>query len=394
MMLPLAVSLLLAADAPPFVARAADGKEFVGPLLRIDAWELRHGKGEGRRLAAGDWLSLRRADLPLPDFPTDEHLVLGNGDRFPVTGLRLDDEKLHFRHDALAGGKETSLPLSTAAMVWRLPPQGVVSAEKLRHRLLRAKRSKDVVLLRNGDAVEGTLLSIKGGRAALEINNKPVPVLWEQVSAIALSTELLERQPAKGARARVALAGAGGRLTLVSASSDGESLTGRTAFGAALRVPLEQVAGLDYFSDNVVSLSDLKPAKYEYSPYLDARWPLGVDSTAAGGDLRVGGAAYDRGVGLHAGGRVSYALGGAYRTFEALVGLDDRDGRLGRAKVRVLVDGRPAEAGTKGVLTHAGGPLALRVDVSGAKELTLEVRPADRGPVQGVVNWANARLLR
>jgi hypothetical protein len=393
-MIPLALTLLLAADAPPFVARAASGKEFTGPLVRLDAWELRHGKGDGRRLAAGDWLSLRRADVPLPEFPADEHLVLANGDRVPVTGLRLDDEKLFFRHDALAGGKETSLPLSAAALVWRLPPQGVVSGEKLRHRLLRAKRSKDLVLLRNGDTVEGTLQTIKGGQVLIEINKKAVPVLWEQVSAVALSTELLDRLGAKGTRARLTLTGSGGRLTLASASSDGEALTGKTAFGAALRVPLDQVAGLDVLSDNAVSLSGLTPAKYEYSPYLDEKWALSNDATVTGGDLRVGGATYDRGVGLHANSRAAYPLGGAYRTFEALVGLDDRDGRQGRVKLRVLVDGKPADLGKKELLTHAGGPLAVRVDVSGAKELTLEVLPAERGPVQAVVNWANARLLK
>lgn len=393
-MMLLALSLLAAADAPPFVARAASGKEFTGPVLRLDAWELRHGKGDGRRLAAGDWLSLRRADVPLPDFPTDEHLVLANGDRVPATGLRLDDEKLYFRHDALAGGKETSLPLSAVALVWRLPPQGVVSAEKLRHRLLRAKRSKDVVLLRNGDTVEGTLQTIKSGQVALEINKKTVPVLWEQVSAIALSTELLDRLKAKGTRARLTLTGPGGRLTLASAACDGETLTGKTAFDASLKVPIEQVAGLDVLGDNVVSLSDLTPAKYQYVPYLDEKWPLSTDSAVTGGDLRVGGATYDRGIGMHANSRATYALGGAYRTFEALVGLDDRDGRQGRVKVRVLVDGKSAGLGAKQVLTHGGGPLAVRVDVSGAKELTLEVRPAERGPVQAVVNWANARLLK
>ncbi|MFO0842918.1 MAG: NPCBM/NEW2 domain-containing protein [Gemmataceae bacterium] len=393
-MIPLALSLLLAADAPPFVVRADSGKEFTGPVVRLAAWELRHGKGDGRRLAAGEWHSLRRADLPLPELPTDEHLVLANGDRVPVTGLRLDDEKLSFRHEALDGGKETSVPLSAAALIWRLPPQGVVSGEKLRHRLLRAKRSRDVVLLRNGDTVEGTLQTIKAGQVVVEINKKAVPLLWEQLSAVALSTELLDRTPPKGKRARLALTGSGGRITLVSASSDGETITGKTAFGASLRLPLDKVAGLDAVGEGVAYLSDLTPAKYEYSPYLDEKWPLANDCTATGGDLRVGGATYDRGLGLHANSRVVYSLGESPRAFEALVGLDDRDGRQGRVKVRVLLDGKPADLGRREVLTHDAGPLAVRLDVAGAKELTLEVLPADHGPVQAVVNWANARLLK
>lgn len=394
----LAISLLLTglarAGSPDFVAHAASGKEERGPIVRLDRWTLQLGKGDGQRLPAGQWLSLRRADLTLPEFPTEDHLVLANGDRVPAAELRLDDEKLYFRHKALADGKITSLPLSAAALIWRLPPDGVVSAEGLRHRLLRAKRSKDVVLLRNGDTVEGTLQAIKGGSVEVEANKKVTSVRWGQVSAIALSTELLDRLRPKGAHARVILTGAGGRLTVTSASCDGTTFEGRTAFGAELSVPLDQVAGLEMFGDNVVSLSDLTPAKYEYSPFLDERWAWSADSTVTGGNLRLGGSTYDRGVGLHAGSRATYALGGKYRAFEALVGLDDRDGKRGRVKLRVLVDGKPAELGKGDVLTHADGALAVRVEVDGAKELTLEVSSAERGPVQGVVNWVNARLLR
>src|SRR5262249_46189218 len=148
-----------------------------------------------------------------------------------------------------------------------------------------------------------------------------------QVSAVALSTDLADPPRPKGAVARVVLTptatSPGGRITLTTATCDGKALRGKTAGGAMRRVPLSRVAPLDGRGGKAVYLSDLKPAKYEFLPYLDERWPWSVDAAVTGRDLRVGGSVHDKGVGMHAHARLTWALGGAYRRFEAVVGLDD-----------------------------------------------------------------------
>src|SRR5262249_34704738 len=142
-----------------------------------------------------------------------------------------------------------------------------------------------------------------------------------QVSAITLSAELAERPRPKGAVARVVLTptstSPGGRLTLATATCDGKTLHGKTPSGAVLRVPVERIAALEVLGGEAGFLSNLNPAKYECLPGLDGRWPWSADVTVTGRDLRVGGSTYDRGVGMHAHSRLSYALGGAYRRFEA-----------------------------------------------------------------------------
>jgi hypothetical protein len=387
-----------AAEAPVFVARTTAGKEVTGPLVRLDGWAAEVGKGLRHRLRAGDLLSLRREGSALPAFPTDEHLVLANGDRVPAQSLRLDDEKLSFRHKDLGGGKEVSLPLSAVTLLWRLPPDGTASPARLRRRLLAGKRAKDLVLLRNGDTIEGTLHAIKGGKLAVEVNKKTVAAPWPQVAAVAMSTELADRLRPRGLHARVVLSAGdgspGGRLTLVSASADAETLEGKTVFGAELRVPLERVVALQMRGEKVVPLSELEPAKYVFFPYLDEKWPWRRDASATDRDLRVAGSTYDQGVGMHAPSRLTYQLGGAYRRFEAVVGLDNQDGKKGRVRLRVLIDGKPAELTKKDVWTHIDGALRVSVDVTGARELALEVRCADHGPVQAVVDWADAVLLK
>jgi hypothetical protein len=116
-----------------------------------------------------------------------------------------------------------------------------------------------------------------------------------------------------------------------------------------------------------------------------------MDANVAEHDLRLGGSTYDKGVGLHSHSRLSYRLAGAYRRFEALVGLDERDGRRGRVRIRVLADG---EALLDRERTLREGPLPISISVAGVRELTLEVDFGRDANVQDVVDWVDARLIK
>lgn len=383
---------------PVFVVETAAGDRVAGPLGKLDAdWSLTIGT---KRIAGGEVLTLRRKGMPLPALPADEQLILVNGDRIPIAETpRLVGERLHFRHPDLGDGKEVSLPLGALALYWRAPPDKEARPERLRRRLATGTRKRDLVLLRNGDAIEGVLNVLDDRKAEVELNKKTTAVRINQVAGVALNTDLADSLRPKGVFARLVLTGAGGaagtRLSLTSATcTDGRTLTGTTVFGAPVRVPLARVVVLMLFQGRADYLSDLKADKYEFHPYLDASWPLAVDANVCGGDLRLAGSTYDKGVGLHSRSRVTYTLGGAYRRFEAVVGLDDRCGVRGSVRVRVLADGKALNLGGPRELTARGGPLAVSVSVAGARELTLEVDFGAGGDVEDVVNWANARLIK
>jgi hypothetical protein len=401
----LALTTLLAARPalaaePVFVAGTVAGKQLTGPIARLDAnWAVEIGARVHRKIAAGDLIELRQVGVPLPPLPADEHLVLATGDRLPFRSLRLDDEKVFLRHPDIDGGAETSLPWSAVVLIWRLGPDRVVVPERWRRQLQAARRARDQVLLRNGDLIEGTLNTIGDGGVEVENGKKVTRTRWTQVAAIALSTELADRpRPAPAVAARVVLTATerspGGRLTLTAPNLLRGELRGKTSFGAILRVPLERIASLEMVGGKVVSLSSLKPSNYEYRPWLDEKWPWTADSNVTGRDLRLGGSSYARGVGMHAASRLTYALDGDYRRFEALVGLDDIDGRRGRVRIAALVDGKAVDLGKKGELSRMTGPWPVAVPLTGAKELTLVVECGDDGPVQAVVNWVQARLVK
>lgn len=357
-------------------------------------WSATLAGGETVTVPGGDLISLRRVNGPLPALPVGEHLILANGDRIPIRSPRIVGERLHFTSADLDDGKETSLPLTTVSVLWRTAPERTEDPEALRRRLASGSRSQDVVLLRNGDVLSGVLNSLEGDRAIVEVEKRSVPVPLAQVAAISLSTELSQTLRPKGVYAQLVLTD-GGRLSITSASLNDAQLTAQTVFGATLRVPLERVAALDLHGGRAVYLSDLTPAKYEFLPYLDESWPLAHDASVTGHDLRVGGSTYSKGLGVHSHARVQYRLAGAYRRFEAVVGLDDRDGQAGNVHVRVLADGKPLPLGAAAAdLSRATGPLAVSVGIEGAQELVLEIDFGKRGNVEDVVNWADARLIR
>lgn len=385
-----------AAKVPIFSVRTIRGGLVEGRWRQLKSdGSVRLGEGEGTLISGTQVLSVRRLDVPLPPLPMENHLVLANGDRIPFGDLRLVEEKIRFRHANLEGGKDASLPLSAVSVLWYIAPDKELDAEKLRRRLTTGKRTSDTVCLRNGDIIAGILTSLDADNAVIEVDKRRVTVKTPQLAYIAFNTELADVLRPKGTYARLILRdnrpGRGGRLSITSASADETTLTGTTVFGARLRVPLGDIISLEPQQNNFVYLSDLKESRYLFQPFLDASWPFALDCNVAGHDLRLAGSTYDKGIGMHSHSRLTYRLSAAYQRFEAMAGLDDKDGRGGAVRLRVLADGRPLLDRT---VTSRDDAVSIRLSVKGVRELTLEVDFGQNGDVRDVVDWTDARLVK
>jgi hypothetical protein len=399
--------LLLAAasfgDSVPardqFVLALADGTTATGPLVRIGAqWAVQLG-GLDRQISGEQVLSVRRAGVPRPAMPHGEQVIFANGDRLPVEILKLSGDRLRVRAD-LGRDQEVLLSLSALAVIWLAAPDQEDHPEQWLRQLLAGKRNKDVVYLRNGDRIEGLLTGLEERqRLRIKAGKKDMQVALEKVAAVALNTSLARLPRPKGVYGKLVLAN-GGRLALATAQADGQTLTGKTLFGVEVAIPVERVMALDLYQGRAVYLSDLKPKSYIMAPYLGVRWPYVMDGSVlssnhlAGGDLHLLGGVYDKGIGMHSPSRLTFDLGGRYHRFEALVGLDEVSGRLGSARARVLVDGKPHEVAGGEELTARSGPRPIQLDVTEAKELTLVVDTARFADIQGHINWVDARLVR
>jgi len=391
-------------DGPPlFALHAADGTTAVGPVGKIAAdWSIRLGGARPSLTAGADVITLRRQGLPLPPTPLTEQVVLSNGDRLPLQAgkpLRSAGERLECSPQPplrLPGASALTLPLAAVALVWIAPPDGTEEPALLLRRLLAARRSSDVVLLRNGDTALGTVIALDRETVCrLEAGKKSLEVPFARVAAVAFSPELLAHQLPKGPYGHLVLAG-GGRLALASAQVDVERqmLVSKMLLGVAVEVPLAQVVALDLRQGRATYLSDLEPRAFQHTPFLGISWPLVKDGSVAGRDLRLAGGTHDKGLGLHSKSILTYDLAGKYEWLEALVGLDEQTGRRGQARISVLVDGKARDLGLDRELSGRDGALPLRIDVRGGRELTLVVDFGRQGDVEAHVDWADARLIK
>jgi hypothetical protein len=396
-------------EAPLFCLHTVNGAGTPAPLRDIrEDWSISLGAANPTRVKGADVVSLRRSPLLLPASPRGEFVQLVNGDQIPGTPLSLAGQRLRFRAPFQAQGdthRDLELPLPVVSVVWLAALDETDRTEAVRRRLNNERRKRDTVILRNGDMVEGTLLGLDDKTLELQSeDHRELKIERSKVAAIALNTELARSPRPKGTYGRLVLEN-GCRLSLVSASADSAVLSGKTFFGTTVQIPVDQMIALDLRQGRAVYLSDLKPRRYEHTPYLGARWPYSRDASVAGQEIRLAGSTYDKGIGMHSESRLTYDLAGSYQWFESLVGLDDNTGRKGSVRIEVLVDGKPVDvasaAGGSGrastpdiELKGGSAPRSIRVSVSAAKELTLVVKFGGRGDVQDHVDWADARLIK
>jgi hypothetical protein len=387
---------------PAFALTTTAGQTLLGTWATLGAdGAVELAGDQATQVKAGEWLTLRRSKAPLPPPPRGPHLVLTTGDRIPLADkaeVKIVGNQLRCQvADSLRAKNGTlEFPLSRVMLIWLGGPGDVEDPVQLLRQLLAGSRPKDLVLMRNGDKVAGNVQALDSASACTaEVGKKQVELPWADIGVIAFSTELLAVKPPAGLYYHLVLAD-GTRLSVLSPSlaKGAAVLAFKTLFGTPVDVPVKHIIALDVRQGAAVYLSDLKARKFEHTPFVGTSWPLVLDGSVAGGELRLAGSTFDKGLGMHAQSRVVYDLDGQYRWLEALVGLDPEHGKKGRVHIRVLVDGKEKDIGWKKELTASDGPLAIRVDVAKGRELTLEVLFGSLGDVQAHVNWADARLVK
>jgi hypothetical protein len=164
--------------------------------------------------------------------------------------------------------------------------------------------------------------------------------------------------------------------------------------GAFQALPEAAVSRVRFFSDRVLFLSAADPAAVEETPVLGARsaFPWQRDRATSGRPLELDGRRYRRGLGVHARSALEYDLGGAYRSFAAVIGLDAAAGAEAGVTFRVLADGKEILAKD---LKKRDPALSVLVPVESVRRLRLEV---DYGPdgldLGDHAVWADARVIK
>jgi hypothetical protein len=341
---------------------------------------------------AADWYCLRRAAAAQPDWPRAAHVELVIGDRIRGTVVSADGDALRLRLELPGKEQFMRIPLSALRVAWlgRRPADDPA--------WLNAPRKRDVIQLHSGDLATGILSSVDADRNTVRFQSEGKDREQElaRVAAIGFNTDLARIRRPKGRYYRLTLTD-GTRLSALTIAFNGTDWNVQSFFKDSIRIPALQLLSVDVEQGKATWLSDIKPAAYQYQTFDGEQHAWSPDRCVSGDALRLQTPAaestYDRGIGLYSGSTITYALNGKYSRFEALAGLDSRTGIKGDALLSIHVDGKEQELLGGGKLTIAGGPIAVRLDVKGAKELKIIVRRGKGGNVQDHVNLVEARLI-
>jgi NPCBM/NEW2 domain len=388
--------------APRFIVHTKDGPLAPAALRKFGAgWALERD-GAPEVFAASSWMSMQQQGRARPAPVTAPLVLLGNGDRLPIKRGRpvsLQDGRLLFTPAEPVEsrtGAELSLFRPYVAVVVLAAPQGVDDVELLLARLQHEPRDNDVVLLRNGDRIEGAVdrLSETDG-CEMVADGQTVLTPLRKLAGIAFATTSQAKPRPNQLHALAVLSG-GARVRFASLQLDSgkRQWSGRTTTGAEVAMAASDLIALDLLQGRTLYVTEIPPFAYRYTSYLGVTWQPGIDSSVDGRPLRAGEDYYDKGLSLHGRSRITYWLDGHFAWFESVVALDPLAGTKGRARLAMLVDGRRYPIADGKELTVEDAPVPVRLDVRGARTLTLVVELGSLGNVQARVNWAGARLLR
>ncbi|GBF05557.1 glycosyl hydrolase family 98 [Deinococcus aerius] len=117
----------------------------------------------------------------------------------------------------------------------------------------------------------------------------------------------------------------------------------------------------------------------------------GEGATGDGRALTLNGRVYARGLGVHAGSSLSFALGGRCRLFMARVGVDDEVGDRGSVVFQVYAD--QSKVYDSGPMTGRSATKTVIVPVTGAGELRLVVTDGGDGNGGDHADWVSPQVL-
>ncbi|MEE9296778.1 MAG: NPCBM/NEW2 domain-containing protein, partial [Phycisphaerae bacterium] len=175
-------------------------------------------------------------------------------------------------------------------------------------------------------------------------------------------------------------------------SGDASSIRFGTVFADEIDIAVDRLAWIEFHSNRVVYLSGMTPAREDTRGLLHPPVPARFDRSVSNGPLAIDGQQFQRGIGVHAGSTLEYAIDNAYETFAATIGIDDAVRPRGNVVFRIEGDGRSLF--DSGPLTGRDPPRNLTVDLTGVTLLSLIVEFGEDLDLSDHADWADARLIR
>ncbi len=174
--------------------------------------------------------------------------------------------------------------------------------------------------------------------------------------------------------------------------ADASAVRLASSIGQTATIRVSDISRLECVSNRVVYVSDIEPSAQTVEGLLHRTWPIRFDRSVGGGPLVIDGEVFARGIGVHSRTTLTYSLDGGFQSFVATIGLDDAVRPGGSVIFRVSVDGNARFESQE--LTGRDEAQLIKIDIAGARTLTLVVDFGKALDLGDHADWAGARLIR
>lgn len=387
--------LAAAATAPKVDVATLQGQTHAGTLERITATTLTlETETDPVHVPVAELMEVR---FPATEKPAEGEklaawVALTDGTRLSCTKVTTTAKAASIEP---AGLGSLEVPMSAVAHVRFGPPDPKV--DEAWDKLCRREATKDLLVIRKNDVLDfldGQVGSVDETFVKFLLDGAEVPVNRAKVFGV-----IYARRAAQASKPFCSVALAGGDTVFVKALTwDGSKLKAALPAGAELDIPVESVRSLDFSLGKIRYLSQMDPRDEEHVPFFGAPdvpiFRYRRDKTIEGKPLKLGGKAYDRGLWIHSKTRLQYRIGGEYRRFQAVMGIDQEVAH-GEGAVRVVISGDGRKLLETDVRA-ADPPQPLDLDVTGVRDLEILVDFIDEKDA-GIADWldlADARIIK
>ena len=272
--LALAAQVPAAAAGDEQVAVLADGTRFHGEVDAADAgWQLVLRGGSGQRTVSAAelirWGACRERSGPAA-------IVLADGGVVAAETVSVHNGRLNFDSEVFAG---PPVPTELCAGIVFHQPAEPQNDDLLADRIVAAAGRWDRLLLLNGDELSGRLVGIAAGLVDFETELGSVKVAADRIRALIFKPATRRHEDkTERLRAWVGLCD-GSRLLADRVVIAGKSLT-LMASGRTWTTTPQRLVFLQPLGGRAVYLSDVRPADYRQTPFLDLPWPAWPTATS------------------------------------------------------------------------------------------------------------------
>jgi hypothetical protein len=249
----------------------------------------------------------------------------------------------------------------------------------------------------NVDFLSGVVGDLSAETIEFQFSGETIPVKRTKVDGFILFQKEADKLPDAACTVDDAR---GWRLHAKSVALADDKLEVTLLSGAVIQEPWDMVRRLDYSSGKVTYLSDLEPQSVQWTPFikfstavegLSHYYGLRRDEGREHQPLRIDGKTFAKGISLYSRTLATYRVPQGAKKFQAVAGIDDvvRDG--GVVRLEISADGKSL---FKQAIDGSTKSVALDLDISGARKLSILVDYGDDFDAGDYLNLGDARMLK